>query len=226
MSVAGTWRNVSLRDVIEKALIVRDDNEAAFTIAHGIDAIGNYLKGVDVQTGDLELPGERHRKRQPDIAETDDDDEMRMIGHMARINPHAGALRSGDKALAVKAAGYKSSAAITKVMDRPAVQAAVRDRELAMLHNELLPLANGVLRQALTDGAVPWGAKMKAVDIVHKRVFGDQETGSGKTPSEMSPDELGQALDKLKRELSDRATLVLEAEPAKEEHIPNSSVFE
>ena len=130
--------------------------------------------------------------------------------------------KTGDRALAVRAAGYKSSAASTKLMQRPAVQAAIRDTELAIIHNELLPLSNAVLRTALTEERVPWGARMKAVDIVHKRVFGDQESAAGKSPSEMSPDELGQALDKLKRELSDRATPIVEIEAS----IPNSSVFE
>lgn len=37
----------------------------------------------------------------PIYFETDAADEMRMIGHMARNNPHASALRAGDKALAV-----------------------------------------------------------------------------------------------------------------------------
>lgn len=122
--------------------------------------------------------------------------------------------KTGDKASAARAAGYKSAASQQQLMTRPAIQAAVRDAALAELHNDLLPLANSVLRMAL-DGSVvvPWGAKMTAVQIVHKRVFGEQEGGSGKTPAEMSPDELSAALDRLKRELSERSVSIIDATP-------------
>lgn len=130
--------------------------------------------------------------------------------------------KTGDKASAARAAGYKSAASQQQLMTRPAVQAAIREHELAILHNELLPLSNHVLREALTLPAVPWGAKMKAVDIVQKRVFGEQEGGSGKTPAEMSPDELSAALDRLKRELSDRSTIVLEHQA----EAPETGVFD
>ena len=129
--------------------------------------------------------------------------------------------RHGDPAAAAKLAAYKSTASASQLMDRPAVQAAIRERELAVINNELLPLANGVLKTALTSDSVPWGAKIKAVDIVHKRAFADQEGGSGKAPSEMTPQELGEALDKLKRELSERATPIIEMQ----EDIPKQDVF-
>lgn len=119
---------------------------------------------------------------------------------------------TGDATYAAAKAGYASPQPRgSQNMANPAIQAAVRDAALVEIHNDLLPLANKVLRLALSEGgAVPWGAKMKAVEIVHKRVFGEQEAGSGKTPAEMSPDELSAALDRLKRELSERSTLVLD----------------
>jgi len=132
---------------------------------------------------------------------------------------------TGVAAYAGKRAAYKSNGAAAAVLARPAVQAAIRERELAIIHNDLLPLANQVLRTALTSDSVPWGAKIKAVDLVHKRAFSEQEGGSGKAPSEMTPDELGQALDKLKRELSERATPVLDLEPEQED-IPKQGVFD
>lgn len=143
--------------------------------------------------------------------------EERFIDIMARgdIGP----------AEAAKLAAYKSSGAASKLMERPAVQAAIREREAAIVVNELLPLANRVLKTALTSDAVPWGAKMKAVDIVHKRAFAGDDAGS-KAPSEMSPDELAAALDKLKSELADRArppVIDLEPEP---DDIPKSSLFD
>ncbi len=129
---------------------------------------------------------------------------------------------TGNRGFARHVAGYKSEGSASLVMARPAVQAAIRERELAVIHNELLPLSNHVLREALTLPAVPWGAKMKAVDIVQKRVFGEQEGGSGKTPAEMSPDELSAALDRLKRELSDRSTTVIEHQA----EAPETGVFD
>jgi hypothetical protein len=143
--------------------------------------------------------------------------EERFIDLMARgdIEP----------AEAAKLAAYKSSGAASKLMDRPAVQAAIREREAAIVVNELLPLANRVLKTALTSDAVPWGAKMKAVDIVHKRAFADDAGGSGKAPSEMTPDELAAALDKLKSELADRSRpAVLDLEPVEEDN-PKGNVF-
>lgn len=124
---------------------------------------------------------------------------------------------SGNPAAAARAAKYKSAGAVSLVMARPAIQAAIRDRELAIIHNELLPIANKTLRYALENGAVPWGAKMKAVEIVHKRVFGDVDDGKGKTAAEMTPEELSATLDRLKSELADRARpAVIDAEPIDE----------
>lgn len=120
---------------------------------------------------------------------------------------------TGNPAIARREAKYKSAASVTAVMARPAIQAAIRDHQLAVIHNELLPLANQVLRFALEEKMVPWGAKMKAVEIVHKRVFGDVDDGKGKTAAEMTPEELSATLDRLKSELADRARPpVLEAE--------------
>lgn len=132
---------------------------------------------------------------------------------------------TGSTAFARHAAKYKSTGSVAAVMQRPAVAAAIREREMAVITNDLLPLSNQVLRIALTEDRVPWGAKMKAVDIVHRRAFGDAEAGSGKSPSEMSPDELGAALDKLKRELSERATPIIEAEPIEQEDGPTVDVM-
>lgn len=140
--------------------------------------------------------------------------EERFIDIMARTGC--------EPAEAAKLAAYKSSSAAAKLMDRPAVQAAIRERESAILVNELLPLATGVLRDALTAPGVAWNHRLKAVDIVHKRAYASDDAGSGKAPSEMSPDELAAALDKLKSELADRSRPpVIEHEPE-----PESGVFD
>jgi hypothetical protein len=134
--------------------------------------------------------------------------------------------RHSDSTVAAKRAGYaQPEIAGGVIMSKPAMQAAVKERERSVLITELLPLANKALRGALMDAGVPWGAKMKAVDIVHKQAFGEHEGGSGKAPSEMTPDELAGALDRLKSELAERARpAVLDLEPAQED-IPKQDVF-
>jgi hypothetical protein len=134
--------------------------------------------------------------------------------------------RVGDSTVAAKRAGYAHpESAGANIMARPAMQIAVKERERDILVTELLPLAGKALRDALTIEGVPWGAKMKAVDIVHKQAFGEDTQGSGKAPSEMTPGELGAALDRLKSELAERArppVLDLEVE---QEDIPKQDVF-
>ena len=141
--------------------------------------------------------------------------ELSFSEHMARTN---------DSTLAAKRAGYAHpESAGAHIMARPAVQAAIKERERDILVTELLPLAGKAIRDALTLEGVPWGAKMKAVDIVHKQAYGEDASGSGKAPSEMTPDELAAALDKLKSELADRSRpAVIEHE----ESIPSEGVFD
>jgi hypothetical protein len=145
--------------------------------------------------------------------------ELSFVEQMARHN---------DSTVAAKRAGYaQPEIAGGVIMSKPAMQAAVKERERSVLITELLPLANKALRDVLMlEGAgVPWGAKMKAVDIIHKHAYSEQEGGSGKAPSEMTPDELGAALDRLKSELAERARPpVLELEPEQED-IPKQDVF-
>ena len=140
--------------------------------------------------------------------------ELAFKEHMAR---------HGDSEYAAARAGYAHpQAAAQQLMAKPAMQAAVKDREHDIWVTELMPLATSKLRQALTDNAVPWGSVMKAVEMVRKAVYGEDAGGIGKSPSEMSPDELSAALDKLKRELSERATPIVEIEPNQAE----SSIFD
>jgi hypothetical protein len=132
---------------------------------------------------------------------------------------------TGDPTYAAKKAGYSSpQPAGSQNMANLAIQVAVKEREHAALITELLPKSTKMLGKAL-DGPVN-GAAMKAVEIVFKRAYGEEAGGIGKAPSEMSPDELGAALDKLKRELSERATPIIEAEPIEQEDIPKEDIFE
>lgn len=132
---------------------------------------------------------------------------------------------TGDSTYAAQRAGYGSPQPRgSQNMANPAIQAAVKEKQHATLIGELLPKATLALGRAL-DVIVPTGVTMKAVDIVFKRAYGEEAGGIGKAPSEMSPDELGLALDKLKRELSERATPILELEPEQED-IPKQGVFD
>lgn len=132
-----------------------------------------------------------------------------------------------DPTYAAAQAGYSSPQPRgSQNMGNPAIQAAVRDHAMSIMLNELLPASNRVLREALAEkSTAPWGSKLDAVKIVHKRVFGDQDTGAGRSPAEMSPAELAATLDRLQRELADRSKLVVEHEPSKDIS-PKPSVFE
>lgn len=112
---------------------------------------------------------------------------------------------TGDPTYAAQKAGYSSPQPRgSQNMANPAIQAAVREKEHHTLIKDLLPKATLALSRAL-DVPVPTGVTMKAVDIVFKRAYGEEAGGIGKAPSEMSPDELAAALDKLKSELADRS---------------------
>ena len=129
---------------------------------------------------------------------------------------------TGDPTYSAARAGYGSPQPRgSQNMANPAIQAAVKEKQHATLVGELLPKATLALSRAL-DVQVPTGVTMKAVDIVFKRAYGEEPGGIGKAPSEMSPQELAEALDKLKRELSERATPIIDAEPIE----PDSSVFD
>lgn len=120
---------------------------------------------------------------------------------------------TGNREYARHRAQYKSNGAASTALARPAIQAEIRQQQLARLHNDLLPLAMGTLETALTDDKVPWGSKMVAVKITLDRVFTAGEDGAQKDPATMTADEIAATLDRLKRELSDRAKPIVEVSP-------------
>lgn len=125
---------------------------------------------------------------------------------------------TNDATYAAQRAGYaQPQPRGSQNMANPAIQAAVREKEHHTLVADLLPKATRALSRAL-DTQNPTGVTMKAVEIVMKRAYGEEAGGIGKAPSEMSPDELAAALDKLKSELADRSR------PAVIEH--DSGVFD
>ncbi|RWA81484.1 MAG: hypothetical protein EOQ31_31560 [Mesorhizobium sp.] len=130
---------------------------------------------------------------------------------------------TGDPTHSARIAGYAHPQPRgSDNLRKPAVQAEIRAQQLARLHNDLLPLAINTLQTALTDAVVPWGSKMVAAKIVLDRVYAPGEAGAGKDPAEMSGDELQSAIDRLRREASERAKPMIEIE----ESIPKPGAFD
>lgn len=128
---------------------------------------------------------------------------------------------TGDGPYSAEKAGYNSpSARASQNLAKPAVQAEVRRAQMARLHNTLVPLSLDHFENTLRDPKAPIRDKTMIGKIVldHAKASTDGETG--KEPHEMSGDELQAALDRLRREASERA------QPVKViEHEPESDLF-
>lgn len=125
-----------------------------------------------------------------------------------------GMAETGNPVYAATAAGYAHPHQRAHGnLAKPEVQAEIRQLQLARLHNDLLPLAMNTLETALTSPAVPWGSKMVAVKITLDRVYSASDEAGRKDPATMTADEIAATLDRLKRELSDRAKPIVEASP-------------
>lgn len=124
---------------------------------------------------------------------------------------------TGNPVYAAAIAGYRQpQPRASQNLAKPAIQAEIRAQQLARLHNDLLPLAMGTLETALTDDKVPWGSKMVAVKITLDRVFTAGEDGAQKDPATMTADEIAATLERLKRELADRAKPIIDETPIDE----------
>lgn len=130
---------------------------------------------------------------------------------------------TGNPVYAAAMAGYRHPGPrATQNMLKPAVQTAVKTEQMRRLTNELLPLALDTLQTALTDDKVPWGAKMTGVKITLDRVYGADDKGERKDPSEMSADELQQAIERLRQEAGNRAKTI----EAKADETPETGAFD
>jgi len=127
-------------------------------------------------------------------------------------------VETGNATYSAAKAGYSSPQPRgSQNMQTPAIQEAVRAAQVARLHNDLLPKALGALDDALTKPAIATKDRIQAAKVVIQYAFGDRAGGAMKSPAEMSPDEITQALEWLKSELADRARpAVIEAEPIDE----------
>lgn len=133
---------------------------------------------------------------------------------------------TGDPTYSAAKAGYSSPQPRgSQNMANQAVAAAVRAEQMRRLVNDLLPLALNTLETALTDDKVPWGAKMTGVKITLDRVYGADDKGERKDPSEMTADELQQAIERLRQEAGNRAKTIEAAPVDDRRESPENGAF-
>lgn len=134
--------------------------------------------------------------------------------------------KTGDRTYAAGKAGYKHPVKMaSQALQVPKIQEEIRRQQLAILNNDLLPAAIGVLGTILADEKASATSRLQAVKIVLDRSLGDKETTSHKEPHEMSADEIQRQLDTLRREAANRARVVIEHEPT-DRPIGDGSAFE
>ena len=125
---------------------------------------------------------------------------------------------TGNGTYAATRAGYAQPAArAADALKRPEIVEAVRREQITRLNNELLPLAVQAVERLLLDAKTPAGAVVQAAKLVFDRTLGAQDGGQRKDPSEMTGEELQQAIEQLRREAAERARPILEAEPVKQD---------
>jgi phage terminase small subunit len=125
---------------------------------------------------------------------------------------------TNDVAYSATKAGYRSPASNGyEVARRPAVQAEIAAQQLAALFEIGLPLAVRTHIALLQDPKCPPGAKVQAVKLMYDRTLGVENQGDRKEPHEMTADELAREIERMKREVSDRArTVILDVEPSED----------
>lgn len=113
---------------------------------------------------------------------------------------------SHDAKAAAIIAGYKSSASRTELLQRPAIQEAIRERETMRLFSEALPLAVNTLVEIMADAKAPAGARIQASKVVLDRTLGDEKAnGKELEPHEMTAEQIQRRIDELERVAGMRA---------------------
>jgi len=116
---------------------------------------------------------------------------------------------TGSAAYAQQKAGI-SQPAMSKMLNRPAVQAEIARQHNEMLFRDILPLAVAAHKRLLSDPRTPAGATVQAVKLAYDRTLGSEEGARSKEPHEMTPEELAEAIATLSRIASDKARPVIE----------------
>ena len=127
---------------------------------------------------------------------------------------------TSDRSLAQRAAGV-SQPAVSRALQRPAVQAEIARLQVERLFNEALPAAVECLIGLIRNDKAPAGARVQAAKVVMDRTLGAQDGAAGKEVHEMTGEEIARAIDELQRMASDRAKPILDAEP----NPPGGGVF-
>lgn len=123
---------------------------------------------------------------------------------------------TGDPTYAAAKSGYRSPYKDGWAkMQNPALADTVRRVQLARLNNDLLPAALNLIEKVILDDKENTRNRLTAAKIVVDRTIGMVQDGAEtKEPHDMTAAELQARIERLRREQSDRAKPVIEAEPA------------
>jgi hypothetical protein len=86
--------------------------------------------------------------------------------------------------------------AVSRSLQRPAVQAEIVRIQTERLFNDLLPAALTCLGSIIANDKAPAGARVQAAKVVIDRTLGRDDAFGGKEPHEMTGEELSEALAK------------------------------
>jgi phage terminase small subunit len=126
--------------------------------------------------------------------------------------------KTSDKTYSAAAAGYKQPSVVGHIVAaKPAIQQEIAAAQTAILFELGLPLAVKTHIAILEDPKTPAGAKVQAVKLMYDRTLGVENQADRKEPHEMSADELSREIERLKREVSDRAKpVVIDEQPVED----------
>jgi phage terminase small subunit len=128
--------------------------------------------------------------------------------------------RTGDATFSAAKAGYSSPAKRAhQNLQKPAIQAEIIKHQQQILVGELLPASTVVLAAMLNleTAGVPWSARAQAAKIVRSEVAGMADNKGAKDFSDMTADEIHQAIEDARRQLAERSKPIVDATPASAE---------
>lgn len=123
---------------------------------------------------------------------------------------------TGDSAYSATKAQYKTPTVQgSQKLAKPEIQMAIRKVQEIRLNNEALPKAIDFLIKVILDEKETTRNRLTAAKIVVDRTIGQGgDAGDDKEPQDMTAAELQARIDKLRREQSERAQLIVEHEPS------------
>lgn len=100
---------------------------------------------------------------------------------------------TGDRAKAEKLAAIPAGTGY-RMMARPEVMKRIQERQIARINCELLPVAVDTLLDVMTSAKSPAAARVQAAKIVIDRALPVDASGAPKDLTEMTPEDLAQAI--------------------------------